>query len=156
MVNHFDSFEDRKGDTVRIKGKTKERFPNLIGAWLDQARPSTRQYHYVIIEETDPETGDSILYGDVRASKANVTNVLPTPVTMVQFVFKEHQDLEDDLDQLARKIATLCLQRSQELMDRIAGAIDRAVNNKLAEGNNATYRYTDDSALPNVIPNNNE
>jgi hypothetical protein len=150
-VNLETPIEERRGTKCRMKGASLDRLRKVMPTmsrfvWEDDARGTTRsgKYTYVIIEL---ENGTLV---DGSKAHRNCLEEVEEVTTFLQACFDQHPKLEKALDDFARKLAKHRIQRSTELMTKIGRAIDKAVNQQLSCGLEATWIETDASNLPVV------
>ena len=143
-----DSFEDRKGVPVKLIGSTAKRHKNYVAAWLDEGKSPTWCYYFVIIEHVTSEDPEETFLDSYRVAKHNVVDVDPPPQTYTEAAFQQIPQLQDTLTSFARMVAKCRIQRSRELSNIIAKAIDREIGILMRKQSTAEYRLVDTSVLP--------
>ena len=148
----LDSYEDRKGRQVQVRGASARKHFGYIGAWIDTAKPATNLYAHVIFEKpyTDERGNNSTYFESRRILKDNLEEPdTDLPSTYLQAAFQQIPQLNDRVDALALTLAKCRIVKSEELTRRINNAIDKAGSKLLRQGPRATYYLIDQD---NIIP----
>lgn len=140
--------EERKGEAVRLLGHTAKKHKDAVGVWRDTTKAPTRDFVYVIVEYPD-DTGSYLTL--FRAKKSNVAPREESPTTFTEAAFQQVPQLEERLISFAKMVAKCRINRSDELMSKIAAVIDRETQHLLNKGTAAEFRLINTSELPNVV-----
>lgn len=124
------ALQDRKGELICVSGGVYRGHD----AWLDTVKEPTNKMVYLIVEyEEDCLKG-------VRVSKDNVRPVPAPPDNYAEAAVRQHVDLDEAIDKMARKFALCGLQGTDAVLHIIKTRVDDAMGKQIRLGGKAVWR----------------
>jgi hypothetical protein len=122
--------EDRKGQLICVAGAVYRG----CNAWLDTVKGPTKKMVYLIVEYEE----DCLKV--VRVSKENVRAVPAPADNYAEGAVRQHTDLDEAIDKMARKFALCGLQGTDEVLHIVKTRVDDAMGKQIRLGGKAVWR----------------